>query len=539
MLQLLCRALKGRCLATFITALGVVGMPRAAVSGAPDAPTRLVGRCGDRSVALHWDAPLRGQPIGYNVYRATRPEGPFSRANAQPVSQLGFADLEVANGTACYYVVRAFNAIGESADSATLRAEPRPFRDDDDFLELLEATAFDFFWYEANPANGLIRDRSTARSFSSIAAVGFGLTGIGIGIDHGWITRREGAERTLATLRTFWEGPQGPAAANVIGYHGWFYHFLNMDTATRYRKVELSSIDTALFLAGALYARQYFDRSEPPEPQIRGLAEAIYQRVDWNWMANGGKTLTMGYHPESGFLASRWVGYNEASILYIMGLGAATNPLPTAQWDAWVRGYDWRSFYGYSFVAFAPLFGHQYSQCWLDLRGLADAYMRGKQITYFENSRRATLAQRQYAMANPGHFPAYSSNLWGFTACDGPGGRGYHGYAARGAPPPENDDGTIAPTAPGGSLPFTPGVSLAALRHMYDTYRRELWTCYGFRDAFNVKANWWDPDVLGIDQGPILIMAENYRTQRVWDLFMRSPEIQRGLHRAGFQPVRP
>ncbi|MBU6401653.1 MAG: Tat pathway signal protein, partial [Verrucomicrobia bacterium] len=273
------------------------------------------------------------------------------------------------------------------------------------------------------------------------------------------------------------------------------------------------------------------------EAAIRRLAEMIFARVDWNWMANGDASLTMGWAPESGFLASRWVGYNEGMILYLLGLGARTNPLPAAAWGAWTKGYQWQTNYGYSYVGFEPLFGHQYSHCWIDFRGLADQYMRGKGITYFENSRRATLAQRGYAVVDAPPRYGYGSNVWGLTACDGPGRNGFFGYAARGAPPPMNDDGTIAPTAAGGSLPFAPEICLPALRHLYERYRTNLWCAYGFRDAFNLQAGWWDPDVLGIDQGPIAVMVENYRNQRVWRRFMANPEIQRGLRAAGFRPL--
>jgi hypothetical protein len=262
--------------------------------------------------------------------------------------------------------------------------------------------------------------------------------------------------------------------------------------------------------------------------------DEIFNRVDWLWMANGANSLTMGWKPASGFLPYRWIGYNEAMILYLMGLGAATNPLPPVQWTSWTSGYDWRTHYGYTYVEFPPLFGHQYSHCWVDFRHRADSYMNARSTSYFENSRRATLAQHAYSLANPGGFAGYSSNVWGLTACDGPGFGGFAGYSARGAPPAMNDDGTIAPTAVGGSLPFAPEICLPTLRRFYDAYRTNLWTGYGFRDAFNLTADWWDPDVLGIDQGALLLMVENYRTQNVWRRFMKCPEIQRGLQAAGF-----
>jgi len=455
--------------------------------------------------------------------------------SSQTLTLPACTDFAVTNGQDYFYAVRAVNgSFQESSNSAIVHASPAAFANDAAFLEYLQQTAFDFFWYEANPTNGLVRDRSQPTSFCSIAAVGFGLTGIGIAIDHGWITREDGRQRVLATLQTFWNGPQGTNASGMIGYKGWFYHFLSMNTAVRFGTTELSSIDTALLLAGILYAKQYFSQNDATENQIRSLADSIFNRVDWAWMCNGGNSLTMGWHPESGFISSRWIGYNEAMILYIMAFGASTNPLPGNQWGSWTSGYAWRTNYGQSYVQFPPLFGHQYSHCWIDFRHITDGYMSGRGINYFENSRRATLAQRSYCIANPSGFSGYSSNNWGLTACDGPGFGPYAGYSARGAPPAENDDGTIAPTAPGGSLPFAAEVCLPVLRNMYNQFLTNIWTVYGFRDAFNLSANWWDTDVLGIDQGPILLMAENYRSQNVWRTFMRNAEIQRGLQSAGF-----
>jgi len=504
----------------------------------PAALGGVVTRAGDRSVVLHWPRNPEPDIAGYALYRSLTTNGPRTRLNPTPAVLPSYADFAVTNGQSYFYVVRAVNYAGEeSPNSQVVGATPQAFADDAAFLEYVEQTAFDYFWYEANPTNGLVRDRSQPASMVSIAAVGFGLTSIGIAIEHGWITRAAGRERVLTTLRTFRDGPQGPGGSGTIGYKGWFYHMLQLDTATRNGNSELSSIDSALLLAGVLYAREFFDQDQADENEIRSAANTIFNRVDWWWMANGANSLTMGWKPESGFLPWRWVGYNEAMILYVMGLGAATNPLPAVQWSTWTSGYNWRTNYSHAYVEFPPLFGHQYSHCWIDFRHLADAYMNGRASSYFENSRRAALAQQAYCIANPGGLVGYSSNVWGITACDGPGFGGYAGYTARGAPPAMNDDGTIAPTAVGGCLPFAPEICLPTLRHFYDEYRTNIWTGYGFRDAFNLGANWWDPDVLGIDQGGLLLMLENYRTQNVWRRFMGCPEIQRGLQAAGFTPL--
>jgi hypothetical protein len=501
----------------------------------PSAPTNLVSRAGDRSVILHWANGGAVNPAGYNIYRSTDTNGPFAFVNTQAATAPSWVDFTVTNGQDYFYFVRGVNGVlDESPNSALVRATPNSFTNDADFLEYVQQTSFDYFWYEANTTNGLMRDRSEPSSPCSIAAVGFGLTGIGVAIDHGWITRDQGRQRVLAVLSTFYNGPQGTATSGMIGYKGWFYHMLGMNSATRDGTSELSSIDSALLLGGVLYVKQYFDANQTDENQIRSLADAIFNRVDWQWMANGGNSLTMGWMPESGFISSRWIGYNEAMLLYIMGLGAPTNPLPSINWSSWTSGYLWRTNYGYAYVQFPPLFGHQYSHCWIDFRHIGDSYMNGKGISYFENSRRATLAQRAYCMANPGGFADYGSNVWGITACDGPGFGPYAGYNARGAPPAQNDDGTLAPTALGGSLPFASEVCLPALRNLYNQYRTNIWCSYGFRDAFNLSAPWWDTDTLGIDEGPIVVMLENYRSQKVWQRFMRIPEIQRGLNSAGF-----
>ena len=407
-----------------------------------------------------------------------------------------------------------------------------PVLSDIEFLNMVQKAGVDFFWREANASNGLIRDRNTQYAPCSIASVGFGLSAICIGIEQGWIPREAGRERILKTLKTFWQKPQGRAATGFIGYKGFFYHFLDMNNASRAWNSELSSIDTALLLAGMLDAKQFFFNNEPEEQEIRALADSIYNRVDWEWMRNYQSGLLMEWTPERGFGSNWWRGYNEAMIMYILGLGSPTHPIPKSTWSAWTSGYEWKNQYGHDYVIFPPLFGHHYSHCWIDFRNIQDDYMRSKQITYFENSRRATYAQRAYCIANPGKFKGYGEMVWGITACDGP-----NGYKARGAPPPQNDDGTIAPTAAGGSIPFAPEICIPALRHFYDNYKLQIWTSYGFRDAFNLTQNWWGPDVIGIDQGTIVIAIENHLRGSVWRRFMQNPVILKGLERAGFTQI--
>jgi hypothetical protein len=502
-------------------------------ASAIQAPTGLISLAGDQSIVLHWDRSTDPTLGGYRVYRSVSGVGgPFSLVNSGLLTGPGYCDLssQVIDGRTNFYYVTAVNiASQESLPSTTQAAVPHPFASNDEFLDYVQQTCFDYFWYAANPANGLVPDRSATGSACSIAAVGFGLTAIGIAVDHGWITRSQAVARVSTTLNTFLQGPQGPGTTGVIGYQGWFYHFLDMNTALRAGS-ELSSIDTVLLLAGILYSKQYFNGSGADETSIRTMADAIFNRVNWTFMSQGSNSVAMAWQPTSGFTGyGNWVGYNEGMILYCLGLGTATNPLPASAWNVWTSGYTWGTFYGQTYVPFPPLFGHEYSHCWIDFRYIADAYMNSHNSTYFENSRRAALAEVAYCSTVPQ--VGYSSTVWGLTACDGPPP---NGYAARGLPPVGLDDGTIAPTAAGGAIAFTPEYSVPTLLAFYNRFRIHLWTEYGFRDAFNLGFGWYDTDELGIDQGPIVIMIENYRTQKVWRLFMQNAEAQRGLQRAGF-----
>jgi hypothetical protein len=507
------------------------------VCAQPAPPLDLEVRRGDRSVILHW-LPSDGSDVkGYKIYRSAGSSGVFAPVLPVAIGQTHYTDFGVQNDSTYRYVVHAVDTDDlESEASNEVSVTPQTLSDED-FVELVAHTAFDYFWYEANPANGLVRDRSRPGSRSSIAAVGFGLTAVAVGAERGWITRDQARERVKTTLEFLWNSHQGPEA-DATGYKGFYYHFLDMETGRRAGTTELSTIDTALLLAGVVFVGQYFTEDVPDESRIRSLADSIYARVDWDWarvkQAGRNPAISHGWRPESGYIQYDWKGYNEAMILYILAMGSPTQPLNDRAWVGWTSGYgdNWGSSYGFTFLRFPPLFGHQYSHVWIDFRGIRDEYMRGKGLDYFENSRRATLANRAYCMSNPRGWPGYGENGWGLTASDGP-----DGYRARGAPPAQNDDGTLTPTAAGGSFAFTPNESLAALRHFYDTYRTRLWGYYGFRDAFNVYRDWFGRDFLGIDQGPIMLMIENQRTGLIWDVFMRSPDIQRGLEVAGFRPV--
>ncbi|HUP50132.1 MAG TPA: glucoamylase family protein [Thermoanaerobaculia bacterium] len=428
-------------------------------------------------------------------------------------------------------------------------------------LDDLQKRTFFWFWDTANPKNGLVPDRWPTKSFSSIAAVGFGLTVYPVGVERGWITRQEARQRVLNTLRFFADAPQGPDARGMTGYRGFFYHFLDMETGERFRETELSTIDSTILFAGVLFCQSYFDQDHPDELRIRNLAEQLYRAADWRYFLVRPPLVQMSWRPERGYGAGIWRGLNEGAILYLLALASPTHPVGKESWDAWTSTYKWLPFYGQEHINFAPHFGHQYSQVWIDFRGIQDEYLREKGIDLFENSRRATIAQRHYAIDNPNGWRDYGENVWGLTACDGPGGgkmvmdgteRQFWSYMARGAAATEvRDDGTIAPTAAAASIPFAPEIVIPAIAEMKSRYGEALYQQYGFLDSFNPtlreappfmrkgtihpQLGWFDDDYLGIDQGPIVLMIENHRTGFVWEVMKKNPHIVRGLRLAGFR----
>ena len=419
--------------------------------------------------------------------------------------------------------------------------------------EDLKVRTFNYFWNTALPSNYQIPDRYPTLTFSSIAATGFGLTSYIAGIENKYITRDQGAERVLSTLKVLWQLPQGNQIENVSGYKGFFYHFLTLDKASRFKQVELSSIDTGLLMAGILACMSYFDlQDSQTETEIRTLADSLFKRVEWDWMMKANGAMSMGWHPEKGFIDSEWVGYNEAMILIIMAMGSPTHPIGDGAWSKWCSTYVNDTFYQQKNVQFDPLFGHQYSHIWLDFRGIRDSFMRAHNDDYFANSLKATLANRAYCIANPSNWVGYSENQWGLTACDGPihkkinvngTERQFFDYRARGAASIQVvDDGTIAPTAAGGSFPFTPKESEACLAYMWDHHYENLVGEYGFKDAFNLTyvnadhpKGWFDPDYLGIDQGPIFLQIVNHESELIWNIMKKNPYIIKGLKRAGFE----
>ena len=417
-------------------------------------------------------------------------------------------------------------------------------------LEKLQRETFGYFLHEANPANGLVVDKTAADWPASIAATGLALACYPVAVERGFMSRTAAVERTLATLRFFRNSPQGPEA-DATGYKGFYYHFLDMRTGRRAWQCELSTVDSAFLLAGALTAVIYFDASTADESEIRALGEALYRRADWQWARNQGATVTHGWKPESGFLGYRWEGYDEALLLYVLGLGSPTHPLPEESYAAWASTYRWERCYGQEYLYAGPLFTHQLSHVWIDFRGIQDAFMRDKGIDYFENSRRATYVQQRYAIDNPLEFNDYGSHCWGITASEGPGPitielngieRRFFDYLARGVPYGP-DDGTLAPWAVAASLPFAPEIVLPTLDFCIHQAKLTEFNSYGFKASFNPTHpgssgnpyGWWvSPWHFGLNQGPIVLMIENYRTGLLWQLTRKCRYIADGLRRAGF-----
>jgi hypothetical protein len=388
--------------------------------------------------------------------------------------------------------------------------------EDDQLLNEVENASVLFFWEQGNPKTGMVKDRCNVHAerpgdAASIAATGFGLTALCIGDQRGFIPTAAALERVFATLRFLWR--------KLPNHRGFFYHFANPETGERMFDSEVSSVDTAILLCGILTVRQHFRH-----PAVAELANLIFSRVDWSWLSEDTTLLTHGWTPEVGFLPSRWDYYSELMMMYLLGMGSSAHPLNPQTWTAWKRltfEYDGLRYIG----SFAPLFVHQYSQAWFDFRGKHDKY-----ANYFQNSAIATEVHRRFCLELGKQFPDYNEDLWGITASDSQ----QQGYVVWGGPPATGPiDGTVVPSAAGGSLPFLPGPTLRVLKNIRNKYP-SAWTKYGFVNAFNPLKNWYDTDVIGIDTGIILLMAENLRTGFVWETFMKSPEAQRGMERAGF-----
>jgi len=388
----------------------------------------------------------------------------------------------------------------------------------DAFLEEVQEKSFRYFQEQHNPHNGLVRDSAPNRpgaasgAPASIAGVGFALTAYPVAVERGWMSRASAYALTVRTLEFFLhDAPQ---------HKGFFYHFLNFETGERENHSELSPIDTALFLAGALFAAEYFD-----DAKVRELAREIYERVDFPWMLNKGKHFALAWSPETGFSKARWDHFDESLLLYVLAIGSPSHPVPADSWQTVLKPVG--SYRDHRMIQMPPLFTHQYPHVWLNLMGQNDGF-----ADYFENSVNASRANRAFCIDQASKFAGYGPNLWGLSASDGPAG-----YRAYGAPPGWTvfHDGTVAPTACGSSIVFTPEESIACLENIREYYSDAMWGPYGFSDAMNVGKGWFSDKALAIDQGPLLLMIENYRTGMIWKFMGQSAPVQDALAKAGFR----
>jgi hypothetical protein len=465
------------------------------------------------------------ESLGMRMERITGPRG-RPRSRREILRQMAYLSLTlpIASGEALSLVGDASAQQEKSGSRPKPTPQPAPLPplttlspEDEQFLDALEQANFLFFWEQANPETGLIKDRCNVRTqdtsvAASIASSGFGLTAICIAEKRGFISRAEARLRVLRSLSFLWH--------KLPTHRGFYFHFANINTGERVWDSEVSSVDTAILLCGVLTCRQHFS----DDGDISSLAHAIFDRVDWTWLSEDTSILSHGWTPELGFIPSRWDFYSELMMMYLLGMGSSSHPLNSDAWFAWKRTifeYDGLRYIG----SFAPLFVHQYSQAWFDFRNKRDRY-----ADYFENSVIATDVHRRFCVELNEEFSDYSNALWGITASDSE-----RGYVVWGGPPAMGPiDGTVVPCAAGGSLPFLPDATMRVLRTIHDHYP-QAWSRYGFVDAFNPLSEWYDTDVIGIDTGIMMVMAENARTGFVWDTFMKNPEAKRGMDVAGFE----
>lgn len=438
------------------------------------------------------------------------------------------------------------------AQNSYIKTDYKISKEENAFIDSLQYKAFLYFINEINPDNGLVKDRSNENSPASIAATGFALPVWAVGAEHKWISKDSALNLSINLLNFFLNSEQS-LSPDATGFHGLYYHFLDMQEGKRHWKSELSTIDTGLLFAGIIFCKNYYSGNSAKEKKLRNLCHKIMNRVNWNFMTmpDSGKyanTLNLGWDPESGFTDVGWVGYNEALIMYVIAAGTNFTGYKKA-YDKWLSFYEWRKSYNnIQMLSFPPLFGHQYSHIYIDFRNIKDNYMNKKGIDYFENSRRATYVQRLYASSNPMNWVGYDSLTWGLSACDGPGekfnydNKKFDYYNARGVSGPDliqNDDGTIAPTASVSSICFAPEIVIPSIFNMFKKYSTKgLWGKYGFVDAFNPTANWYGKEFLGIDQAPIILMIENFRTGFLWKQMMKDSIIKKGLKNLGFTKVK-
>ncbi len=410
----------------------------------------------------------------------------------------------------------------------------------DAFLDTLQKQSFYYFWDQANPRSGLVPDRVPSAGTVSPAAIGFALASYLVGAERDFITRADAGQRTLVTLQYLLKIPQDSTIADLGGYRGFYFQQLDGKGRRATSQTALSTLQTGMLMAGLLACQTYFDYDDPFESNIRYMADSLYRRVEWDWATRGQNALALGWRPEQGFLPGQWQGYNESLLLMALALGSPSHPVPDELWDRWRKDLRAADFQGQTYLQTGPMSGDLLALCWLDGRGNGQGY--ADELDLFENARRHLLGQRAYCEANPGGFAGYSEQLWGLSECDGPGdttvaGKTYHGYWARGATAARiQDDGTLAPVALTGAVPFAPAECLAGLKHLDKEFGPKLRGQYGFKNAFNLSypQGWFATDYLAVHQGLTVLQIENYRNEFMWRLLRQNPYVREGLGRMGF-----
>jgi exo beta-1,2-glucooligosaccharide sophorohydrolase (non-reducing end) len=493
---------------------------------------RAVGH--DMRIDLAWDH-LRSMFVtGYHVYRAEQADGQFQRLTAKPVAHALYSDFIGANDQQRWYKVVAVQRDGMEADTLGMVSARSCAQDDDAFMTSVQQATFRYFWDFAHPQSGLIRERSGGNpNICATGGTGFGLFAIMIGAERGFITREEAVERVQRILNFY--------QTKAIRYHGAFAHWIDGRTG---KTVPFSAnddggdiVETSFLMQGVLAVRQYFNRNDPQEIDLRQKATSLWEGVEWSWYLRTPDSNSLYWHwsPNVGWAMNLKVGggFNETMITYLLAMSSPTFPINehcyhkgwVGQGSSYVNGSD---YYGYTQwvgqTQGGPLFFTHYSFIGLDPRGLKDRY-----CDYFQNNRNISLINRSYCIENPGRFPGYGALVWGLTASDSP-----DGYLAHA---PGLDNGTIAPTAAISAMPYIPAESLASMRHMYQTYGAGLWDSFGFKDAFNPGRKWYAEGHLAIDQGPIICMIENQRTGLCWENFMKNPEIHGAIAKIAVKPA--
>jgi exo beta-1,2-glucooligosaccharide sophorohydrolase (non-reducing end) len=519
------------------------------VRGVPRAPKNVQAKGYDRHIDISWDPVTANDLQSYVIYRAIG-KHKFQPVGIQSADINRYSDFIGESGVTASYRVKAVDrSYRQSAFSSAATASTKELSDDE-LLDMLEEACFRYYWDGAHPVAGMTLENIPGDDrIVATGASGFGIMALIVGVDRGFITREQGIERMTKILDFLEKCPR---------YHGAWPHFLDGDTAQIMLVFGMYDnggdlVETSFLMEGLLAARQYFNGPSEAETSIFQRITHLWETVEWDWYRRTPQSDALLWHwsPQwSWFIDHRLTGFNETMITYLLAIASPTHPIPASMyytgwagqseaaityrsgWSGSTEGDTYRNGHSYYGVKLdvgsgtgGPLFFTQYSFMGFDPRGIHDRY-----TDYFDNNRNLALIDLKYCEANPGHYEGYGADDWGLTASDD-----QLGYLAH-APDLTSDNGTITPTGALASFPYTPEASMAALKFFYRTLGDRLWGVYGPRDAFNLGRNWFSPVYMGLDQAPIVVMVENYRSGLIWKLFMSNPEIEPMLNRIGFQP---